>query len=99
MTGNNKTDRHFSCGAHEKAGESLQWTGQPASVRRIVMALFAVCALLLAIDVWIHKHGPFAIEHLWGFYGILSFIGCAFFVLAARVMRALLLRGEHYYDR
>lgn len=79
--------------------EPPHWVERPENVRRIVVAIYAVCAFLLLIDHWIHKHGPFAIEHWWGFYGIYGFIGCVFLVLAAKAMRIFLMRGEDYYDR
>lgn len=100
MTGDSHTEGlGHGGGKRENAGEAPRWVEQPANVKKIVIALYAVCALLLAIDVWIHKHGPFAIEHLWGFYGIYGFVGCVFLVLAAKVMRIVLMRGEDYYDR
>ena len=52
----------------------------------------------MLIDPFIHKHGPFAIEHWWGFYGIYGFVGCVFLVLAAKELRKLVMRREDYYD-
>ena len=64
MTPENKTP-------HEgETSEQPHWIEKPKNVNLIVWALYAVCALLIGIDVWIHKHGPFAIEYYWGFYGI-----------------------------
>ncbi len=90
-------DKHSS--RHGNSVEPPHWIERPENVRKIVIALYAVCAFLLAIDIWVHKHGPFKIEHLWGFYGIYGFIGCVFLVLAAKVLRVFLMRGEDYYDR
>jgi hypothetical protein len=75
------------------------WLERPETVQRIVYTLYAICALLLVMDPLIYKHGPFAIEHLWGFYGIFGFVGCVFLVLAAKVLRLILMRPEDYYDR
>lgn len=75
------------------------WLEQPGTVQRIVYALYAVCGVLIVIDPFIHKHGPFAIEHVWGFYGIFGFVACVGLVLAAKVMRRILMRPEDYYDR
>jgi len=47
----------------------------------------------------IHKHGPFAIEYIWGFYALYGFVGCVFLVLAAKLMRVILMRPEDYYDK
>ena len=44
-------------------------------------------------------HGPFKIEHVFGFYGLLGFIACVVLVLAAKQLRKVLMRPEDYYDR
>lgn len=84
---------------NSRPGEKPRWLDDPGNVDLIVYALYAVSALLLVIDPFIHKHGPFAIEHWWGFYGIYGFVCCVFLVLAAKeLLRKLVMRGEDYYD-
>lgn len=80
-------------------GEDPRWLDDPKNVNKIVYGLYGLCALLLVIDPFIHKHGPFAIEHWWGFYGIYSLVGCVFLVLGAKEMRKILMRDEDYYER
>ena len=75
------------------------WLDSPANVKKIVWALYALSAVLLLVDPLIHKHGPFEIEHLPGFYGIYGFVGCIFLVLTAKELRKILMRPEDYYDR
>ena len=79
--------------------ERRYWLDDPRNVDRIVYVLYGICGLLLAIDVLVPKHGPFAIEHLFGFYGIFGFVACVALVLAARALRVILMRPEDYYDR
>lgn len=75
------------------------WLDEARNVDKIVYAVYAVCGLLLVIDPLIHKHGPFAIEHWFGFYGIYGFVACVALVLAAKdVLRRLLMKPEDYYD-
>ena len=81
---------------HDK--EKTYWLDSPANVKKIVWALVAVCALLFGADALIHKHGYFAVEHLFGFYGLYGFIVCVGLVLAAKAMRTILMRPEDYYD-
>lgn len=77
--------------------------GPEAAFRRermktLIAVLVAICAILLVVDVWIHKHGPFRIEHAWGFYawvGVLAGLVAVGFGLVAAV---ILRRGEDYYD-
>ncbi|MDQ2081308.1 hypothetical protein RA307_14075 [Xanthobacteraceae bacterium Astr-EGSB] len=79
--------------------ERTYWLDDPRNVDRVVWTVYGVCALLLVIDVVIHKHGPFAIEHLFGFYGIFGFVACVGLVLAAKGLRVILARPEDYYGR
>lgn len=78
--------------------EERTWIDDPKTATKIVYALFAVCAGLVVVDPFVHKHGPFAIEHLWGFYGIFGFLACVGLVVGAKLVRAILMRPEVYYD-
>ena len=79
-------------------GEKRYWLDDLRNVDKIVYALYAICGVLLVIDPFIHKHGPFAIEHWFGFYGIVGFVACVALVLAAKQLRRILMRPEDYYD-
>jgi hypothetical protein len=79
--------------------EKTYWLDNPRNVDRLVYGFYVVCALLLAIDVFVPKHGPFEIEHIYGFYGVFGFVACVALVLAAKQMRRVLMRPEDYYDR
>ena len=43
--------------------------------------------------------GRFAIEHVFGFYGLFGFVACVALVLIAKQLRRVLMRPEDYYDR
>lgn len=75
------------------------WLDNPRNVDRLVHAFYAICAVLIAIDVFVPKHGAFAVEHVLGFYGWFGFIACVVLVLAAKQLRRILMRPENYYDR
>ena len=79
--------------------EKTYWLDNPRNVDRLVYAFYAVCGLLLVIDGFVPKHGPFAIEHIYGFYGIFGFVACVALVLIAKQLRRVLMRPENYYDR
>jgi hypothetical protein len=79
--------------------ERAYWLDNPRNVDRLVHGFYAVCGILLAIDVFIAKHGPFAVEHVPGFYGIFGFVACVALVLIAKQLRRILMRPEDYYDR
>jgi hypothetical protein len=82
-----------------KPGEKTYWLDSRANVDRMVHWFYAVCAVLIAIDIFVPKHGPFAIEHVFGFYGFYGFFACVALVLIAKQLRRVLMRPEHYYDR
>jgi hypothetical protein len=83
----------------ERPAEPRHWLDAPRNVDRIVHALYAACAGLFVLDLGVEKHGPFAIEHWFGFYAVFGFVACVGLVLAAKALRRVLIRPEDYYDR
>ena len=74
------------------------WLDEPGNVKKIIWALFAVCAALFLADAFYHKHSHFEVENFFGFYAIFGFVVCVALVLAAKGMRLFLMRSEDYYD-
>ncbi len=64
----------------------------------IVNALYALCAAVLLVDVFHHKHGHFTFEEWFGFYALYGFISYMVIVLSAKQFRKLVKRDEDYYD-
>lgn len=81
------------------AVERRRWLDEPRNVDRIAYALYAACGLLFLIDLFVTKHGPFAVEHVFGFYAVFGFSAYVALVAAAEVLRRLVMRPEDYYDR
>jgi hypothetical protein len=79
--------------------ERRYWLDDRANVDRLVRGFYAVCALLLLLDLFVPRHGAFAIEHLFGFYAFFGFAACVTLVLVAKQLRGVLMRPEDYYDR
>ena len=71
---------------------------KPENIRRLLRILYLACALLLALDLIIHRHVIHAWESMWGFYGFYGFMACIGLVLTARQLRKILKRPEDYYD-
>ena len=71
---------------------------KPGNVRRVLLTLYAICAVLLLLDVILHRHVVHPWEWLWGFYPLYGFVGCVILVLVAKWMRTFLMRSEDYYD-
>ena len=64
----------------------------------IVYLLYALCAAVLLVDVFHHKHGHFTFEEWFGFYALYGFVSYMVIVLSAKQLRKLLKRDEDYYD-
>ncbi len=64
----------------------------------IVYTLYALCAALLLVDVFHHKHGHFEFEEWFGFYALYGFAAYMFIVNSAKLLRKLVKRDEDYYD-
>lgn len=78
-------------------GRRLLWLDNPANVKRIVYALYAVCAALFLADFVYEKHVYLEVETIPGFYALYGFFMCAALVICARLLRVVLKRPETYY--
>ena len=67
-------------------------------IKFIVYSLYALCAALLLVDVFHHKHGHFAFEEWFGFYAFYGFVSYLVIVLTAKQFRKFVKRDENYYD-
>lgn len=84
---------------HKRDDGRSYWLDNPRNVNRLVYMFYGICTLVMAIDVLVPKHGPFEIEHVFGFYGLFGFFACVALVLAAKLLRKVIMRPEDYYDR
>jgi hypothetical protein len=80
-------------------GERERWLDRRQNVDRVYWSVWALCALLLLAEPFVHKHGDFAFENWFGFHGWYGFVACVGLVLAAKGLRVLLGRREDYYER
>lgn len=70
----------------------------PRNVKRVIYVLFAVCAVSLIADFFVHRHVEHPWESLFGFYSVFGFVGIGVLVLLAKQLRKIIMRGEDYYD-
>lgn len=82
----------------DKREEAPYWLDRAQNVNRIVYGLIAACVLFGLLDFMRDRHGVFGFEGWLGFYAWFGFMACVGLVLAAKLMRRLLMRGEDYYD-
>lgn len=78
-------------------GRALLWLGRPDGAKKLVYALYALCALLIVADFVFYKKSYLAIEDFPLFYALFGFIACAVLLVCAVVMRFVLARPEEYY--
>ncbi|MFW6077791.1 MAG: hypothetical protein ACOC71_08550 [Hyphomicrobiales bacterium] len=79
--------------------ERTYWLDDSRNVSRLVWLLVGVCVILAALEFTANRYGPFAIEHVFGFYGIFGFVASLVVVLLTRFLRPLVARREDYYER
>lgn len=75
------------------------WLDKPENVARLYRGLWGLGAVLLLLDFVIHRHAEVGFDALLTFYGLYGFIACVALVLAAKLLRRILMRAEDYYDR
>ena len=76
-----------------------RWLDEPRNVRRVVLAVYLVCGLLLLADLFYTKSAHFGFERWFGFYPVFGFAVSFSLVLTAKQMRKLVGRDEDYYER
>jgi hypothetical protein len=75
------------------------WLDHRKNVKKVIYALYTVCALTALCDLFRYKHHlHFDFEYWPGFYSIFGFVACVALVLAATQLRKVLKRDEDYYD-
>jgi hypothetical protein len=70
---------------------------RPGNTTKVLWVFHVLCAGLLIIDFFYHRHTTHPWEELWGFYAFYGFVACVVLVLVAKQMRKLLMVGERYY--
>jgi hypothetical protein len=84
---------------HQPADSKKYWLDEPANVTKLYQGLWIACGLLIASDLFLHRHEDFAFATVFGFHGAYGFFACVALVLAAKQLRKILMRDEDYYDR
>jgi hypothetical protein len=75
------------------------WLDRSENVTLIYRGLWVVGIVLLVADLVVHRHEEVGFAKLFGFYGFYGFFACVALVLAAKVLRKLVMRREDYYER
>ena len=70
----------------------------PKNIRRVIHALYALCAVSVLAELVVHRHVVHPWEGLFSFYSLYGFIGIVVLVLVSKELRKIVRREEDYYD-
>lgn len=73
------------------------WADSGTQVNRFILGLLMLCAVLVLLELVVHRHASMPGEAVTGFYAMAGFIAFTLIVLAARLLRLLIRRDETYY--
>ena len=93
---------HSEHGGHSEHGQAANgrqhvWDN-PRNVKLLFSVFYALCAIVVVLDLVIHRHEVHSWERLFAFYPLYGFVGIVILVLIAKQMRRVLMRPEDYYD-
>lgn len=69
----------------------------PKNTRRLLVGFYISLVLLLAVDLFIHKHAEFPWEDAPFFFAAYGFVSCVALIYIAKGLRMLIKRDEAYY--
>lgn len=75
------------------------WLDSPRNVTRLYRGVWIVGALLVLLDLVVHRHAEVGFDGWFGYYGAYGYAACVLLVLAAKLLRRAVMRPEDYYDR
>ena len=79
--------------------KEFNFLDKPKNRKRILKYFFLSLVLLIAIDLFIHKHVEFPWEAAPSFYAVYGFTACVFLYFIAKLLRFLVKRDEDYYQK
>jgi hypothetical protein len=75
-----------------------RWLDRPGTVGKIIWGLGLLSVLLVLSEFFFDRHAHYSWEAIPGFNAFFGFVSCVLLVLAAKVLRKILMRDEDYYD-
>lgn len=74
------------------------WADNPVVQQRIRYALYAICGLLIIVDLLVDRHNYLPVEDIPAFYAFYGFAALVGLVELSKALRKLVGRKEDYYD-
>ena len=66
--------------------------------KNITYVFLGVLIILVALDLFIHKHSHYHIEDYVGFYAFFGFIACGLILYVSKFIGKFICKKEDYYD-
>jgi len=82
---------------HTPDKDDIGWADNPQIQQRIRYGLFAICGLLVLIDLLVHRYTYLPVEEMPAFYAFYGFAALVVVVVLAKMLRSLVGRDEDYY--
>ena len=89
---------HREGGGGRASDEREHVWDNPRNVKLLFSVFYAVCAIVVVLDLVIPREGHHSWERIVEFYPLYGFVGIVVLVLIAKLMRRVLMRPEDYYD-
>lgn len=74
------------------------WLVRPKTIRRLKIALYAILAASVLLQLFFHVHGKYGIDGTFGFNAWFGMGTCVLMVVAAKAVGVLIGRKDTYYD-
>jgi hypothetical protein len=81
-----------------KERREINWLDSPKNQAKVRTYFYISLLVLLAVDIFVPKHGHFPWEEAYAFFAVYGFIGCVSLIFVAKGLRWLVRRKEDYYD-
>ncbi len=72
---------------------------KPENVQKFLWVFFTSLVVLLVVDFFVPKHPHFPWEGDPEFFAAYGFISCVALIFIAKLLRLMVRRDEHYYDK
>ena len=90
------SDQHHSAPGAED--ERQHFFDKPQNVKRLFMAFYVLCAVLVVVGLLVEQEHHHPWENLPAFYPLYGFVGIVVLVYVAKLLRRIVMRPEDYYD-
>ena len=71
----------------------------PKNVKILLKCFYFSLVVLVISEFFIHPHPAFYFENVVGFSAVYGFFSCVLLIFLAKILRLIVMKKEHYYDK